>query len=175
MSNPVFSRPNHPALTTMPKQPRSDDQSEEISLFIKVNRDECNEFKTFLEAHGIKAAKHFGIFNSLHAPDMETINKLAEKGTPYLLIYAIGHVLVNGLNALAKFYKKRLKMVKSSKGGIEIDATNFTVAQLKDLKKNVFDTMSITDPVRRATKKKRKKISTRNRIPRNNENPQKDV
>ncbi len=142
----------------MAKQRRSGDQSEEISLFIIVNRSECNDFKAFLESRGVKAAKSFGVYNSVqHAPDPETLRILAEHGTPYLFVYAFARVLVDGLNALAKFYKKRLKMVKNSKGGIEIDATNFTVSQLKDLKKNVFDTMSITEPARTPIKKTRKK------------------
>ena len=112
--------------------------NEEITVYIQVPRTECNVLFEFLNANGVGAVKSFGIQNSLVGSiDPEKLAQIAKDGTPYLMVYGAIKLVAAALDAFAKTHKKKLKIVKNSKGGIEISAENITPKELQEV--HVFD------------------------------------
>ena len=108
--------------------------SKDTKVFIRVPRAECNALHDFLNAHGVRAVKSFGIMNSaLPMPDPAKLAELARDGTPYIMAYAVANVLIAAFKAYAKTHKKKFTIVQNSKGGIKISAENITPKELDEV------------------------------------------
>ena len=117
----------------MTKESLSPDTSDDISVFIRVSPEEFDLLFSFLRSNGIKARKHWGIQNSMNLPKPEDIEKLMKSPAPYLLVCCAAQIIVAALKAYGETHKKSLKIIKSAKGGIKVEATNITPEELKQL------------------------------------------
>jgi hypothetical protein len=109
-------------------------ETQDTTVFIRVPRADCNALHDFLNAHGVRAVKSFGITNSVvPMPDPQKLAELAKDGTPYIMAYAVANVLIAAFKAYAKTHKKKFTIVKNSKGGIRISAENITPKELEEV------------------------------------------
>ncbi|MEA3117752.1 MAG: hypothetical protein QOI13_1022 [Paraburkholderia sp.] len=123
--------------------PTTSDRSDEISIFIELSPDD-GELDSFLRSHGLNARKSHGVFNAVP----EIIQHALEHPAPYVWVTASAPVLIAALRAYAQTHKRRL-LVRKSKAGITVDATNYTPKELKELE--VFDVFEF-EPTSNKTK-----------------------
>lgn len=127
-------------------------ESKDTNVFVRVPRADCNALHDFLNAHGVRAVKSFGIMNSAGPmPDPQKLAELAKDGTPYLMVYAAAKVLVAAFKAYAETHKKKFTIVKNSKGGIKISAENITPKELEEV--GAFDLIEFDDDDKHSPKK----------------------
>lgn len=82
---------------------------------------------SFLAERGIHAIRSHGLFNS--AGDI--VMTLAEHPAPYIFVTASAIVIRAALRAFAETHKKRI-VIRDERGN-RIDATNYSVEELKKL------------------------------------------
>ncbi|MEY2410652.1 MAG: hypothetical protein QOF48_3322 [Verrucomicrobiota bacterium] len=99
---------------------------DEIDLIIDVRGGDDSDLRAFLSERGVRARPYHGIFNG--PIPAEILNHPA----PYVWATATGIVLRAAIRAYADCKKQRLT-VHRSKTGVKVDATNYSVDELKDL------------------------------------------
>jgi hypothetical protein len=103
--------------------------SDEIQTTISVSSED-SELYSFLSSHGIRPVRNWGIFNG--PPPSGDIQEMLKHPAPYLLITASASVLIAALRAYAKTHNRRI-IIRKTKAGITVDATNFSPEELKDV------------------------------------------
>ena len=107
----------------------------EIDLIIDVRDGEDSGLMEFLNQHGVRARPHYGIYNG-PMPDM---TEMMKHPAPYLTACATVAVLKAAIQAYASTKKKRIIIQRLAKGGLKIDATNFSVEELNKLELGWMD------------------------------------
>jgi hypothetical protein len=118
----------------------------ELNFVIDVSSGEDSDLKDFLRQHGVSASPNYGVQNAWPMPD---VTEIVKHPAPYLLVGAAVHVLNTAIQAYASTKKKRIIINRLAKGGIKIDATNWTAEELNKLNLDYLDFVSFE-----STKKK---------------------
>ena len=100
----------------------------EIDLVIDIRGGEDSDLMEFLSQHGVRAKPHYGVFNG-PLPD---VSEMLKYPVPYIWATASVMVLKEAIKAYADSKKKRF-IISRLKTGIKVDATNYSVDELKDL------------------------------------------
>lgn len=99
-----------------------------IDLIIDVRDGSNPDLVSYVADRGAHARPHYGTF----AGPMPEIAEMLKHPAPYVLITGTAVVLREIIKGYTELKKKRL-IVHRLKTGIKIDATNYSVEELKDL------------------------------------------
>jgi len=100
----------------------------EIDLVIDVQGGEDSDFMAILSQHGVRARPHCGVFNG----PMPDVTEMLKHPAPYVWATATAAVLRTAIKAYADSKKKRF-IITRLKTGIKVDATNYSVDELKEM------------------------------------------
>jgi hypothetical protein len=114
----------------------------DIDLIIDVGGGDDSDLMDFLRQHGVHVRPHYGVHNG-PLPDM---TEALKHPAPYIWATATASVLIAAIKAYSDTKKKRL-IVSRLKTGVKVDATNYSVEELKDL--GVLDIAKFTAIVKK--------------------------
>lgn len=83
---------------------------------------------SLLTQHGVRARPDYGVFNG----PMPDVGEVLRHPAPYIWATASATVLRTAIKAYAESKKKRF-IISRLKTGTKVDATNYSVQELKDL------------------------------------------
>jgi hypothetical protein len=106
----------------------------ELTLFIDVRGGDDLDLQDFLRSHGVSASPNYGIFNG----PMPDVSEMLKHPAPYLMVYGGYKVLVAAIQAYASTKKKRF-IISRLKTGVKIDATNYSVEEIRQLNLDSLD------------------------------------
>jgi hypothetical protein len=118
----------------------------EIDLIIDVRGGEDSELMDFLNQHGIRARPHYGIYNG----PMPDTSEMMKHPAPYLIAGGTVAVFRAAIQAYASTKKKRIIIQRLAKGGLKIDATNYSVEELNRLELGWIDYVSLESTKKKA-------------------------
>ena len=108
--------------------------SDEVSFFVRASLE--TGIDSFLSSRGIHARRTHGPRNSIG----DIAKTLAERPEPYILVTACAFAIRAAFRAYADTHKKRI-IVRDERGN-EVDATNYSVDDLKKLNPlNAFEVL----------------------------------
>jgi hypothetical protein len=113
----------------------SDTDSDDVSFFIRASRE--TGIDSFLSERGIRARRTHGPRNSIG----DIAKTLAEHPEPYVFVTASALAVRAAFRAYADTHKKRI-IVRDERGN-EVDATNYSVEDLKKL--NPINAFQVAD------------------------------
>src|SRR6185436_15387195 len=100
----------------------------EIDLVIDIRDGEDADLMGFLSQQGVRARPHYGVFNG----PMPDVSEMLRHPAPYIWATASVAVLKTAIKAYADSKKKRF-IISRLKTGVKVDATNYSVDELKDM------------------------------------------
>jgi len=115
--------------------PLPTDHSNEVTFFIRVSSEEGMD--SFLSDRGIQVQRSHGAFNNI----TDIAKTVAENPAPFIMITGLAHAILQAFSAYAKTHKKRITI--RDKHGNKIDATNYSVDELKEL--NPINLIDVSD------------------------------
>ena len=118
----------------------------QVDLVIRVSRDD-SDLASFLSSHGVKTRPDYGVFNG-PTPDWQ---EMLKHPAPYIWVTAGASVVITALRAYAKTHHRRI-IIRKTKTGMTIDATNFSPEDLRDI--------GVVDLIELESTKKQKKDET---------------
>jgi hypothetical protein len=111
--------------------PTTANHPDEVSVFIELSPDD-GDLDSFLRSEGVAANKTHGVFNAIP----QIVQQALEHPARYVYTTGAASVLMAALRAYAQTHQRRL-VVRKSKSGVTVEASNFTPKELKELE--IFD------------------------------------